>query len=178
MNNLIIVTGMDRTGKSTIIKDIDSRIYTTRKFNTHSGKPPESEYVNYWSKCHYLNLLETFDNLIVKNNYTVICDRFYEGEYVYGVLYRNQDETILDFFENLDVFENLNKNSKIKLVMMYDSINNLMTRDDQHSLEKNIDEMNRTYIRFFNFFCNTRIRNKLMYKLTDDRKVLFDFLEL
>lgn len=93
---IIIIEGCDNLGKSTLIANLTK--YYNQKYNViikHSGKPPKSDdplktQYNYFinevdNLIKYKNCIETFET----KETLVIYDRFVQGEYVWGSLYRN-----------------------------------------------------------------------------------------
>ena len=74
---LIIISGCDRTGKSTIAQQLADKLNAVY---THFSYPSSKEE----AKQEYYNFIET-----ISLNKMYICDRFYEGEYVYAPIYRD-----------------------------------------------------------------------------------------
>ena len=73
---LIIISGCDRTGKSTIAKQLAEKLNAVY---THFSYPSSKEE----AKQEYYDFIEK-----ISLHKTYICDRFYEGEYVYAPIYR------------------------------------------------------------------------------------------
>jgi thymidylate kinase len=188
MNNLfepqlIIVTGPDRCGKSTIIKKLDGLIHNCKKFNIHCGSPPKLQrfpngqmdpglWINRFQATHYVNLIQEFTELVTEKEYVIICDRFFEGEYVYGRKFRDQkiDDNIFE--------HHLNRN-KTKLILMEDSIDNIIKRQDGLSIEKDRSEFEDVQNRFNEFFDKTYIHKKMKLNLRNaSDEMLINFLEL
>lgn len=101
---IVIIEGPDNTGKNTII----SNLIETNPISKiiHCGKPESSD-----SKKAYFQQLLTFTKYanIAMNDYAVgdedvlIFNRFYQGEYVYGQMYRGGDkEKIIDLINYIE----------------------------------------------------------------------------
>lgn len=72
----IICTGMDNTGKTTLVEEISAKLYID--LFKSPGPEETKDYMSKWSK------------LIMENSYPVICDRFpLLEEQVYGPILRN-----------------------------------------------------------------------------------------
>lgn len=85
---IINLTGLDATGKSTLAKKLTEDL--NAKY-THFDKPKDMED----GKFQYFNFLNDIDP---NNNY--VCDRFYEGEWVYAPIYRNYIADYMDEIEH------------------------------------------------------------------------------
>ena len=109
VTKLIIVDGMDNTGKSTLIarltKVLESLSNTT--ITIHSQKPPKDiapEDTSAYQHKYYLDLINMLATLKSERKYDyIILDRGWISEYVYGPLYRNrgkqeivEDNIVLD----------------------------------------------------------------------------------
>lgn len=131
---LIIIEGTDNVGKDTVINQLldrykDAKVYHCEKPKSKNNKEAAKEQYNL-----FLSLAK--EN--VKNNYeTIIHNRSWYGEYVYGVKYRNNDEdevkkSILEF-ENI-ILENI---SDICLIMLLsDNFDFLVKNDDGLSISQ------------------------------------------
>lgn len=89
---LIIIEGTDNTGKDTLIKSLME--YFPMVTYKHFQKPPKNVDPLEWQTVYFKNF---FRLMIIRAQQTcneddvVILNRSYQGEYVYGQLYRNED---------------------------------------------------------------------------------------
>lgn len=87
MINIIVVTGQDGVGKTTIVNKL-IEIYNAKTHHFMQPKNMED------AKNDYYNFLNNI------TNGTYILDRFYEGEMIYAPLYRNYKMNYLNEMEN------------------------------------------------------------------------------
>lgn len=160
---LIIIEGPDRTGKDTLIKNIN-RYFDIPFLNVHSfgfGLPPKEEKRR--AKKVYNALMTTFLGIYGGH---IIWNRSYLGEYVYGKIIRNYDFNIEEFEDNFKYTE-LFKTAK--LIMLIDSPLNLVKREDGNSLSNGdllttkIQEVQR----FKDVFDKTQICDKILIDIRD-----------
>jgi thymidylate kinase len=95
-----IICGIDRTGKSTFIKNI-LRHYGPHLVIHSSSPPKDIEYPHQYQKEYYHKF---FDAL--SSNTDIIFDRGHLDEYVYGPLYRGQSD--LSYIKELESTSPLN----------------------------------------------------------------------
>lgn len=133
---LIIVDGMDRCGKSTLVKSIYQKV-AERNPNTvvfHCDKPPMSlskDEQLVWSKVHYIEMINLCFNM-KSAGWNVILDRSWLGEYVYGALYRKYDvDWVLKLsHDSTNIFDF----SDVSYTILIDNGHNLLLRSDNDSL--------------------------------------------
>ena len=111
---VIIVEGMDNTGKSTIIEQIvdflanTNNIDRNRIFVKHLDKPDGSTNIDKISNIDITNYnLATFLLKAKKKQLYdyIILDRSWYSEYVYGQIYRHRSEE--DVYNKIKVLENI-----------------------------------------------------------------------
>lgn len=159
---IIIIEGQDRVGKTTLIKELRKNIKNYKQLSISYSSPPKVDDYHIWFKNHYTKSTELFINLLDKN-WTVILDRFYIGETVYGPLFRNTDT---DYIWEIDKkFEN---NSSVWLITITDYTNKLMSRDDGLSNEKTSVDHENVRARFIGSHNKSSITNKLFINVSDD----------
>ena len=140
VTKLIIVDGMDNTGKSTLIarltKVLESLGNTT--ITIHSQKPPKDiapEDTAAYQHKYYLDLINMLATLKSERKYDyIILDRGWISEYVYGPLYRNRDkQEIVEDNIVLDkkVLSLFNIPSDVYLIMLLGSTKFLLSREDE-----------------------------------------------
>lgn len=155
---LLIIEGMDRCGKSTLVEDLRKRYFTSPNILVHhSSSPPKVDNPNSWELKHYASLFQTSMMLVDDYFYDVIFDRFHLGAAVYGAKYRNAQPS--DVYQ-LD-YDNLHNYSNAALVLLTDDPEAIAARDDGESLEKSIHEYNETLSAFIEAYTVSSCINKL-----------------
>ena len=182
VTKLIIVDGMDNTGKSTLIarltKVLESLGNTT--ITIHSQKPPKDiapEDTSAYQHKYYLDLINMLATLKSECKYDyIILDRGWISEYVYGPLYRNrgkqeivEDNIVLD----KKVLSLFNIPSDVYLIMLLGSTKFLLSREDGKSLSDNDEsliELERT--EFEKGFDYSLIDKKIYYEVDSDNEYI------
>ena len=155
---ILIIEGMDRCGKSTLVEQLRKHYFTDpRILIHHSSSPPKVENPNEWEVQHYKSLLDTSYYLDYAEDFNVIYDRFHLGAIVYGKKYRNADPEDIYSIESLLVRED----DEIALVLLTDWSSNIIDRNDGKSLEYLASEFDETRIAFEEAFKRSIIPNKL-----------------
>lgn len=162
---ILIIEGMDRCGKSTLVEQLRKRYFTNpRILIHHSSSPPKVENPNEWELQHYSKLLDTSYQLNYAHGFDIIYDRFHLGAIVYGKKYRNADpEDIYSIEEML-----IHKDDEIALVLLTDSTDRIMERDDDDSLETSSIEFDETRAAFEEAFGRSIIPNKLHINISEN----------
>lgn len=162
MQPLIIIEGLDRCGKSTTVDHIRKKIITSPKTVTiHSSAPPKAGYTDRWSYDHYKNLISHSTSMMCAST-TVIHDRSYIGEYVYGPIYRKSNPYWI--FENSKYGNSLESNllhDNTYLILLTDTIENRLIRDDGLSLSSDRQKMLKEEELFLEAFNKSSIKNKI-----------------
>lgn len=173
-SKLIIVEGLDRCLKNTIIDDLKRIVFKNDIIHTlHYSKPPMLSNMQE-IKDYQLNIYKDFfkinDFLLNSDNRVIISNRSYIGEMVYGELYRNYFSFInLNFYEKEFLF----KNKNVYLILLYDTnLQYLKQRDDNNSLWKsnssNFDNNINNEIELFQkYFALSNIPNKIEIDLNN-----------
>ena len=182
VTKLIIVDGMDNTGKSTLIarltKVLESLGNTT--ITIHSQKPPKDiapEDTSAYQHKYYLDLINMLTTLKSERKYDyIILDRGWISEYVYGPLYRNrskqeivEDNIVLD----KKVLSLFNIPSDVYLIMLLGSTKFLLSREDGKSLsnnDENLIELERT--EFEKGYDYSLIDKKIYYEVDSDNEYI------
>lgn len=162
---LLIIEGMDRCGKSTLVEHLRKRYFKTPDILVHhSSSPPKVENVNAWEIQHYSSLFSTSQNLVDEYSYVVIFDRFHLGAAVYGAKYRNADPDDICGLDSLylDGYESA------ALILLTDYPEAIAERDDGDSLESGIEEYNETMQSFIKAYDKSSCVNKLHINITDN----------
>ena len=137
----LIICGMDRCGKSTLISNLRKHYFTNPKLIVHhSSSPPKVEDPNSWELAHYDELFNRFLKLSTLHDYDIICDRFHLGMFVYGVKYRNMDPNevwALDehWCKIIPTLDGLSKELFPTVILLTDYAEKIDERDDGFGLE-------------------------------------------
>lgn len=141
---LIIIDGMDNTGKTTLINRLTSVLQdqlNMKVYTIHLQKPPKeipSEDIPKYSHEYYTqNLVKTLKSFYDLAEYDyIILDRGWISEYVYGPMYRNRNP--LDIVEDNIVMDykisNIFGRFNIYLYVLIGSPKFLIEHDDSLSL--------------------------------------------
>lgn len=162
---IVLVEGLDRVGKSTVVDFLRSRIKTPNISVRHEGKPPKGVDAFAWSVSHYQYF---FDNLYeLPEDDVVIYDRSHIGEYCYGNLYRGYNPDFIWGME-ADFLAKLNYNQinhDVYLIVLVDSAKNILSRTDGLSIEQDEIEYVRSRDKFVTAFGLSNIDKKLLIDL-------------
>jgi thymidylate kinase len=162
---IIIIEGMDRCGKSTLVEQLRKNYFTDpRILIHHCSSPPKVENPNEWEVQHYKSLLDTSYYLNYAENFNVIYDRFHLGAIVYGKKYRNADPEDIYSIEHMFI----RKNDEIALILLTDTTEAILERDDGDSLESYSYEFDETRQAFEVAFNRSTIPNKLHINITEN----------
>lgn len=150
---LIIIEGCDNLGKSTLIANLVK--HYSQKYNVlvkHSGKPTNKDmdpldeqrqyFINETDNLQiYKNTVETGE----KKKTLVIYDRFVQGEYVWGSIYRNYSLDDIKYKCVEPVMKNLTFNigqTNIVSILLDASSHFIYYNDDGNSFcsDKNMDD--------------------------------------
>ena len=88
---LIIVEGIDGSGKTTLIEGLRRLGAFDYHFNYSYPKEAEMFQCGAFAKGEYAASIRIFKQLL-QRDYTIVCDRFHLGEYAYGPIMRGYPE--------------------------------------------------------------------------------------
>lgn len=165
---ILILEGLDRCGKSTLVSDLRKNYFTNPKLIVHHASAPPKGVAdpNAWEVRHYTETSDTFHYLSAKEGYDIICDRFHLGAIVYGMRYRGMDP-----YEIYKVDANRIANGhedQIALVLLTDDVDSIISREDGMSLESSRVEYEYTKDEFLRVFGYSRIPYKLHINIADN----------
>lgn len=162
---LLIIEGMDRCGKSTLVEHLRKRYFTSPNILVHhSSSPPKVDNPNAWELNHYSSLFQTSKLLVNEYFYDVIFDRFHLGAAVYGAKYRNAYPSDVYELDN----QHLLNYQDAALILLTDKPDAIASRDDGDSLEKSVDEYSQTAAAFIEAYKMSSCMNKLHINITDN----------
>lgn len=175
---LIIIDGMDNTGKTTLINRLTSVLQDQLNMNIkiiHLEKPPKEikkEDIPHYSHMYYTDILvKQLNTLYNTDEYDyIILDRGWISEYVYAPLYRNrtyeevvEDNIVLDYKVS-KIFGKQN----IYLYVLIGDTNFLLKHEDNLSLSKsNKNLINTEYNLFLSAFYMSLLPNKETITVND-----------
>lgn len=162
---LVIVEGLDRCGKSTLVEHLRKRYFTSPNILVHhSSSPPKVDDPNQWELKHYDSLFRTSKDLVKFGGFNIIFDRFHLGAAVYGEKYRKANP--------VSVFEidrqHLSSYSRAALILITDEPKAISYRDDGDSLESSIEDYEQTRDSFLSAFEKSSCVNKLHINITSN----------
>jgi thymidylate kinase len=162
---LLIIEGLDRCGKSTLVEHLRKRYFKSPNILVHhSSSPPKVEDQCAWELKHYASLLYTSQILVEDFFYDVIFDRFHLGAAVYGKKYRGMNpEDVYD----LD-FRYLYNYKDAALILLTDEPEAIASRDDGESLESSIEEYRESAAAFIEAYKMSSCMNKIHINITDN----------
>lgn len=160
---LIILEGLDRVGKTTLIKELRKTISNPKVMSLSSASPPKCVDEPGWTPTHYWALMMEVSDL-VSEGWTIIMDRFHIGETVYGPIYRNSEtDYIWQYEETL-----LAHDKDVWLITLVDNGESIIARDDGGSHEKDAEAYDRTRMAFEASHAKSKIANKLLINITNN----------
>lgn len=164
---LIIIEGTDNVGKDTVIAQLLDRYKDAKVY--HCEKPKSKDDIEAAKEQHNSFLKLAKEN-VSSDDTTIIHNRSWYGEYVYGVKYRNNDKdkvkkSILEYERT--ILDNIDDTCLIMLLS--NNSNFLVKNDDGLSISKAKkefieDETNR----FKEIFQFSTIPNKHIIYVNDD----------
>lgn len=163
MGKLLVVEGLDRCGKSTLVKSLKTKILNPRIVTLSSSSPPIG-VDDSWSIQHYSSLFENIATL-VETGFMVIFDRFHIGETVYGPVYRGSNTGYIWELEEALISA---IGESAYLLLLTDEGKNIAKRDDGLSLESSASEYDKIGSKFKISYDKSVIPNKLQLNITDD----------
>lgn len=159
---LLIVEGLDNTGKTTLIKSLRKCFFKSPKTTTiHCVSPPIDCSVN-WAYEHYRAILDTCSDL-VSQGWDVILDRSHIGEDVFGPIFRGENADYIYDLEYVYL-----KDIKTYSVLLLDDPEKLVEREDGNSPTVNIDKLTKISDGFIKAFDKSLIDNKMVYHISNE----------
>ena len=161
---IIFITGPDRCGKDTLIREI-RELFHSEIFHQHHYLPiPKmlrKKQVEYEKKMNsqYFEML----NYYIENNISVIYNRCHIDSLVYAPIYREYENSYV-----LDLEKNFKKHDGIYLIILIDDANKIIIREDGKSQNKGEIAKIQQEIDFFKkYFKLSSIENKLIVDMTN-----------
>ncbi|HRW22613.1 MAG TPA: hypothetical protein P5509_11635 [Bacteroidales bacterium] len=165
----IIVEGVDRTGKDTLISWLcsQSNNYTVRHFTKPQGNTNQ-ERIDFQKKDFenefHLSFYRNKPNYTPQPNDMYIWNRSHIGEYVYGQMYRKYDPS---WIFDMELQFNFDMSDDIYLILLYADPKFLIEREDGHSLSSKLEDRETEIQLFLDAVDKSHIQNKLTLKVND-----------
>lgn len=161
---LLIIEGLDRCGKDTLIQRLQEESQRTE--TVHWGFPQGStnEEKTAYQKSSFLQNMVNYHMLNTEATCDIlIWNRAHIGEYVYGPLYRESDPNWVFELEN----QYLAEEKEVYLVLLYADPSFLVKEDDGKSFSTDLNKKAQEVRLFFEAFGKSRIPQKLLIKVND-----------
>lgn len=171
---LLILEGLDRCGKDTLIQSICARFpnlikrhWGYPKGDTNEEKAEHQQRQFLWEfSFHKKNKYDFFTD----NEMLMIWNRSHIGEYVYGTIYRDSHpETWIPELESGFHFDT---NPNIYLVFLYADPEFLIKEDDGNSYSTKIDDKTREIDTFHQAIDGSKIQKKLKIKVNEGQEYI------
>jgi thymidylate kinase len=159
---IIIVEGPDNCGKSTQIKLLRSAFADKHLFHVlHYSNFMKVENVRDISERYYDEMFQIISDT---TDFDLILDRSHLGEYVYSPMFRKYDGTYI--FE-LEKKYKIQRRNDVYLIVLIDSPENLVTREDGLSLGISLDHKEAEINAFKEAYEKSIIKNKILINIKD-----------
>jgi len=166
---IIIIEGPDNTGKNTLIHDLLERNEITKVIHCSTPKPSDNVLLD---QTRYFASLANECINESKQTDVIVFNRYYQGEYVYGQIYRNEDPkqilSMIGYIETKFKYE-LSNNVEIYYVQLLSSSPEmLINMDDGKSLSNaNKEKIQKEIDLFKDVFEKSHIKNKHIIYVND-----------
>jgi thymidylate kinase len=171
---LIIIEGLDRTGKNSLCKALFEHItdHGGNVIYRHWGFPQGStnqERIEY-QKFSFKKEFDLHKSILNddyykgKSNSALIWNRAHLGEAVYGKLYRDYDPS---WIYNLEALYGFDQNPEIYLILLEADAEFVCKNDDGQSFTNQIEKKQIEIDLFNQAFENSKIPNKIKIKVND-----------
>ena len=163
---LIILEGTDNVGKDTVINQLLDRYKDAKVYHCEKPKSKDDKEA---AKEQYNSFLSLAKETSESKDATIIHNRSWYGEYVYGVKYRNNDEN--EVKESILEFEKIilkNIDDVCLIMLLSDNSDFLVKNDDGLSISKAKKELIEDETkRFEEIFKFSTIPNKCIVYVND-----------
>jgi len=171
---LIIIEGVDGSGKSTLIEGLRRIGIFDYMFNY--SYPTEVSLLQNASfvKGEHIASIRIFKELIARGK-TIVCDRFHLSEYAYGPVKRNYPYWLAKCA--LDIEDILIKelsSKKVKLIMLgFMDHNNVKGRISNKDYLKNLEEVKKVNQNYIEAFHMSKLERIFIYTDTASKEEVF-----
>ena len=169
---LIIIEGIDRVGKDTLIKGLFDTITENkqniiyRHFKSPLGDTDEDKifYQKESFKREFDFYLSIKHNGYLNKDNVFVWNRSHIGEYVYGKMYRNYNP---DWIYDLEQLYMVDYNIEIYLILLKADAQFACDNDDGNSFTKELDKKQMEIDLFEEAFRKSLIKNKITIKVNE-----------
>lgn len=175
----IIIEGLDRCGKNSLITGVCNHFEYDNISIRHCAKPPKNvDNIYQWQMRCFIKEGELSKNMKTMEDSEhkyyeniLIYNRYYPGEYVYGILFRSYDKKFIshrlnEFEKQYIDLENAN------LITLYADPVFLMNNEDGNSLSQTVEQKTKEIELFKEYHERSLIKNKLLLKVDNEGKFL------
>lgn len=150
---IVVVEGLERTGKTTLCKEFEKRGFVYFKdfnrINYHNTVGIESR----------LDTTLTFLQNLSENGVNVVVDRLHLSEYAYGVTFRNGQSMNVDYIDNAI--------SKLNSVLIYCKDSDFEEYKKRMLIKYTSQQVDELSNRFEYYFDKSEIKNKFEYNFAE-----------
>ena len=150
---IVVVEGLERTGKTTLCKEFEKRGFVYFKdfnrINKHICCGMESR----------LDTTLTFLQNLSENGVNVVVDRLHLSEYAYGKIFRKGHSANVDYIDNAI--------SKLNSVLIYCKDNDFEEYKNRMLLKYTPEQVKKISEEFEYYFDKSEIKNKFVYEFTE-----------
>jgi len=168
---VIIIEGTDNIGKDSLISRIIEEFPTTTLIHCSVPYSKNNNIAAKEQDLLFRSYVDAINNGSYGNTHCVILNRSWIGEYVYGVMYRNRDETDITCKINQWEDELMQHNDVYYIQLLSTSSTLLQRNEDDKSLSNgDVTKIVEETTRFENIFkCSNIINKKLIYVNEDNK---------
>ena len=150
---IVVVEGLERTGKTTLCKEFEERGFVYFKdynrIDKHICLGMESR----------LDTTLTFLQNLSENGVNVVVDRLHLSEYAYGKIFRKGHSANVDYIDNAI--------SKLNSVLIYCKDNDFEEYKNRMLLKYTPEQVKKLSEEFEYYFDKSEIKNKFVYEFTE-----------
>lgn len=150
---IVVVEGLERTGKTTLCKEFEKRGFVYFKdfnrINKHICLGMESR----------LDTTLTFLQNLSENGVNVVVDRLHLSEYAYGKIFRKGYSANVDYIDNAI--------SKLNSVLIYCKDSDFEEYEERMLLKYTPEQVKKLSEEFEYYFDKSEIKNKFVYEFTE-----------
>lgn len=150
---IVVVEGLERTGKTTLCKEFENRGFVYFKdynrINKHLCAGMESR----------LDTTLTFLQNLSENGVNVVVDRLHLSEYVYGKIFRKGHSANVDYIDNAI--------SKLNSVLIYCKDSDFEEYKNRMLLKYTHEQVRKLSEEFEYYFDKSEIKNKFVYEFAE-----------
>ena len=150
---IVVVEGLERTGKTTLCKEFEERGFVYFKdfnrINKHLCSGMESR----------LDTTLTFLQNLSENGVNVVVDRLHLSEYAYGKIFRKGYSANVDYIDNAI--------SKLNSVLIYCKDNDFEEYKERMLLKYTPEQVKKLSEEFEYYFDKSEIKNKFVYEFAE-----------